>query len=107
VPNAGIGFVERGLPVKIKLDAFPFHDYGSLTGRVIDISADVRSKDQQGSFYRVLVAPDTNRITARGKAMQLRPGLSVTAEIVTERKTVLDILLAPVRKLRAEMADVG
>jgi HlyD family secretion protein len=107
VPNARIGFVEKGLPVKIKLDAFPFQDYGSMSGTVIDVSADVRSKDQQGSFYRVLVAPEHDRMTARGKKLQLRPGLSLTAEIVTERRTVLDILLAPVRKLRAEMADVG
>jgi HlyD family secretion protein len=107
VPNARIGFVEKGLPVKIKLDAFPFQDYGSLSGTVIDVSADVRSKDQQGSFYRVLIAPEHGRLTARGKKLQLRPGLSLTAEIVTERKTVLDLLLAPVRKLRAEMGDVG
>jgi multidrug efflux pump subunit AcrA (membrane-fusion protein) len=107
VPNARIGFVAKGLPVKIKLDAFPFQDYGSMSGTIVDISADARSKDQQASFYRVLIAPHHGELTAHGKKLRLRPGLSLTAEIVTQRKTVLDILLAPVRKLRAEVADVG
>jgi multidrug efflux pump subunit AcrA (membrane-fusion protein) len=107
VPNARIGLIRRGALVKIKLDAFPFQDYGSLSGKVFDISADARGEDRNQSFYRVLVAPDSKRTERRGRASSMRPGLSVTAEIVTERRSVLDILLAPIRKLRAEMADIG
>jgi multidrug efflux pump subunit AcrA (membrane-fusion protein) len=106
VPNARIGRIKRGSAVKIKLDAFPFQDYGSLTGTVIDIAADAKTSELRESFYRVLVMPDSRRGERRGRALQLRPGLSVTAEILTERRTVLDLILAPVRKLRAEMAEI-
>ena len=106
VPNALIGFVERGLPATIKLDAFAFQDYGTIAGRVIDIAADVRSDGPQGSLY-VPIAPAHDRIAAGGKVRRLRPGLSLTAEIVTGRQTILDLLLTPIRKLRAEMAHVG
>jgi HlyD family secretion protein len=107
VPNARIGFVEKGLPVKIKLDAFPFQDYGSISGTVMEVSPDARTKDQQGSFYRVLIAPSQTTMVNRGKVLKLRPGLALTAEIVTERKSVLDLLLEPIRKLRAQVVNLG
>ncbi|HEV2765675.1 MAG TPA: HlyD family efflux transporter periplasmic adaptor subunit, partial [Pyrinomonadaceae bacterium] len=103
VPNKDIALVEPGLPVKLKLDAFPFQDYGTLEGRVTYVSPDAQQDDELGSVYRVHIAPAQTHVSARGKDITLRPGLNATADIITERKSVLSLLLEPFRKLKGEV----
>lgn len=98
--NKDIAFIEKGLPVKLKFDAFPFQDYGTISGTVIDVSPDARVDKQEGSFYQVTIAPLQREIVAKGKRLPLKPGLAVTAEIVTERKSILSLLLEPFRQLK-------
>jgi multidrug efflux pump subunit AcrA (membrane-fusion protein) len=100
VPNKDIAFIEKGLPAKLKFDAFPFQDYGVVEGTVIDVSPDAQVDKALGSFYKVTIAPGKTEIAAKGKNVPLRPGLAVTAEIITERKSILSLLLEPFRKLK-------
>jgi hemolysin D len=104
--NKDVAFIEKGLHAKLKFDAFPFQDYGTVAGTVIDVSNDARIDKQDGSYYQVTIAPQQTEVTVRGKRLPLRPGLSVTAEIVTERKSVLSLLLEPFRQLKGE-AEAG
>lgn len=99
LPNKEIAFVERGLPVKLKFDAFPFQDYGIVQGTVIDVSPDSEVEKDAEASYKVTIAP-----TNQGN-LQLRPGLLVSAEIITEQKNILSYLLSPVRKLRSELSQ--
>lgn len=103
VPNKDIAFLEKGMAAKLKFDAFPFQDYGLVTGQVSEVAPDAQVDEQHGSFYKVTIVPQDTAILARGKPIALRPGLAVSAEIVTERKSVLAILLEPFRKLKGEM----
>jgi multidrug efflux pump subunit AcrA (membrane-fusion protein) len=107
VSNEDIAFVEPGLPAKLKLDAFPFQDYGTVPGIVTAVAADARADERLGSsFYKVTITPEKATITAGGRPVPLRPGLSLTAEIVTERKSVLALFTEPFRKLRGDLAGV-
>ena len=38
IPNSDIGFIRKGDPVMIKLDAFTYSTYGSIDGTVVDIA---------------------------------------------------------------------
>ncbi len=100
VLNKDVAFVRPGLPVKIKLDAFPYQDYGTLDGDVLDISPDAQGDEEQNSYYKVTVGLHQTAMQAGDKRIPLRPGLSATAEIVVERKSVLALFLEPFRKLR-------
>jgi len=51
-----------------------------------------------------MIAPKKTEIAAKGRNVPLRPGLAVTAEIITERKSILSLLLEPFRKLKANAA---
>lgn len=106
MPNRDIAFVEATSRAKLKLDAFPFHDYGTIGAAVLSIAPDARFDAQQGSFYKVTLLPQQTHITANGKNLPLRTGLALTAEIITERRSVLSYLLAPFRKLRAEAGSL-
>jgi len=99
-----IAFVQKGLPAKLKFEAFPFQDYGVVDGTVIDVSPDAIKKDGV-NYYKVTIAPSKTGISTREKDVMLRPGLSVSAEIVTERRTVLSLMLEPVRKFKSEIVS--
>jgi multidrug efflux pump subunit AcrA (membrane-fusion protein) len=104
VLNKDIAFIEKGLPAKLKFDAFPFQDYGLIEGTVIDVSPDAQIDKELGSFYKVTIAPRNTEIAAKGRKLSLRPGLAVTAEIVTERKSILSLILEPFRKLKGDLS---
>lgn len=103
VPNKDIAFIEKGLPAKLKFDAFPFQDYGIVEGTVIEVAPDAQFDKESGSFYKVTIAPKQTEIVARGRNIPLRPGLTLTAEIITERKSILSLLFEPFRKLKGEV----
>jgi multidrug efflux pump subunit AcrA (membrane-fusion protein) len=98
-----IAFVQKGLAAKLKFEAFPFQDYGVVEGTVIDVSPDATNKDGI-NYYKVTIAPSKTLISTRDKDVVLRPGLSVSAEIITERRTVLSLILEPVRKFKSDIA---
>jgi multidrug efflux pump subunit AcrA (membrane-fusion protein) len=106
VPNKDIAFIEKGLAAKLKFDAFPFQDYGIVAGQVSEIAPDAQNDAQGderlGSFYKVTIVPQQTAMQAHGKSMPLRPGLALTVELVTERKSLLALLLEPFRKLKGE-----
>jgi len=99
-----IAFVQKGLSAKLKFEAFPFQNYGVVDGTVIDVSPDATNKNGI-NYYKVTIAPSKTEISTREKDVMLRPGLSVSAEIVTERRTVLSLMLEPVRKFKSEIVS--
>jgi HlyD family secretion protein len=103
VPNKDIAFIDKGLPAKLKFDAFPFQDYGTIDGEVVEVSPDAQTDQQLGSFYKVTIAPKQIQIAAQGRNMPLRPGLVLTAEIITERESILSLILEPFRELKGKV----
>ena len=98
-----IAFVQKGLMTKLKVEAFPFQDYGVVEGTVIDVSPDAVTNKNSTTYYRVTIAPSKTQISRYEKDVMLRPGLSVSAEIITERRTVLSLMLEPVRKFKSQI----
>jgi multidrug efflux pump subunit AcrA (membrane-fusion protein) len=101
VPNKDMTFIETGLTAKLKFDSFPYQDYGTVDGSIIYVSPDAQVSEESGSFYKVLIAPEQTSVKAKGKDIALRPGLSLTAEIVTDRKSILNLLLEPFSQLKS------
>lgn len=100
--NKDIAFIEPGMTARLKFDAFPYQDYGTVEGKVTYVSPDAQEDKELGSFYKVNIAPERTSVVAKGRDIPLRPGLSVTADIITERKSVLSLILEPFRKLKGE-----
>jgi multidrug efflux pump subunit AcrA (membrane-fusion protein) len=103
LPNRDVAFVAKGLPARLKFDAFPFQDYGIVRGTLLDIAPDAQPDEQLGSYYRVTIVPAERAIMVRSRPIPLRPGLALTAEIITERKNLLMLFLEPFRKLKGGM----
>lgn len=101
VPNRAIGFVEPGDRVRIHVDAFPSRRHGALAG-VVERVADAPVTAVEGGApapiaeggYRVEV-----RLETAAAAAHLKPGMTVTADVLRERRRIVDWLLEPARRL--------
>lgn len=92
VANRDVALLEPGQTVKLKLEAFPYAEYGSLTGELANVSPEAEGVDTPAeSFYRATARLDAQKM----RNVPLLAGMTATAEIVTERKTLLQLLLTP------------
>lgn len=71
VLNRDIGFVDKGMPVNIKVDTFDFQKYGMLEGKVSLVSKDSHQDETdrqgvQGLIYDVYVAPTKTSLMVDG-----------------------------------------
>lgn len=100
LPSAEAGFVKTGMPVHIKLDAYPYQDYGIVPGTVTTISPDSKPDEKLGQVYRVEVTLNRNYVKAKGQIVKFKAGQTAIAEIVTRQRRIADVLLDPLKKLQ-------
>jgi hemolysin D len=104
VLNKDIGFVLAGQGVTVKLDAFPFTRYGTVSGEVVDVSRDANKDDKLGLIYPVRVRLDAADILVDGKRVAIAPGMAVNAEIITGDRRVIEYVLSPILRYRHDSA---
>ena len=102
VSPADIARIRPGLPVSIRFDPFDYTIYGAAPGTVTYVSADtLKEQSERGTevFYRVHVKPDGPPVlTATGRALEIVPGMTAQVNIQTGRRSLMDVLLKPLRK---------
>ena len=96
IPNDQMRRVKPDLPVRMKLKAFPFQQFGELPGRLLSVDPDA---DANGA-YRAWIRPDRLTLSGAHGRERLGPGLELTAEIVVDKRTILDVILDPIRKVK-------
>ena len=125
VLNADIGFVRVGQPVTLKVDTFPYTRYGTIEGRVTGVGADaltgryalMQQEDDattpsKGSLsatsaaqqtkdlvFPVTVVPTRSFITVDGSDVPLTAGMSIVAEIQTQRQRAIYYILYPLTRV--------
>ncbi|HHH2196288.1 TPA: HlyD family type I secretion periplasmic adaptor subunit [Yersinia enterocolitica] len=100
--NKDIGFVLPGQAVEVKIDSFPYTRFGTLSGEVKHISLDAMEDQQQGLVFPARIRLDSDTLTVEGKPVRLSAGMSVSAEIKTGRRRVIDYLLSPLQQYQSE-----
>jgi len=95
-----IAFIYLGQRAIVKFTAYDFAIYGGLEGKVVLISPD-SIKDEEGNvFYKVRIKTDKNYIGRNGKKLKIIPGMTVSVDIITGQKSVLDYILKPILKTK-------
>ena len=97
---ADIAFLHPGQKAMVKITAYDFSIFGGLDGFVEAISADTIEDDNGESFFKVKLRTQKNAITYHNEELPIIPGMTVEADILTGKKTILAYLLKPV--LRAK-----
>lgn len=102
VPSRAVGFIHPGQKVRLVYDAFPRQKFGTFEGRVERISdfvllpGDVPNTFSfQEATYRVHVTINDAQVGSRVGAAGLRPGMLLMAEMVLEKRTLIDWFLEP------------
>ncbi|GAB4367094.1 MAG: HlyD family type I secretion periplasmic adaptor subunit [Kiloniellaceae bacterium] len=97
---ADIAYLRPDQKAVIKVSAYDFSIFGGLTAKLERISADTIRDEEGESFYHVYLRTEENALHHRGEALPIIPGMTVTAEILTGEKSVLDYLLKPILKAK-------
>ena len=107
VPTRAIGFVAKGQEVVLRYEAFPYERFGQYRGVITDIGRNVWTQGERiGSLsakepvYRVDVALDKQSVAALGQEFPLRPGMLVNADLLLEKRTLLEWIFEPVLQLK-------
>lgn len=102
VENKDRGFIHHGQSVDIKFDSFPYTYYGSMTGRVRQIATNVVITPDQNQVYPIRVTLDTQTIKVPEGIKNVQAGMSVSVEIKTGKRRLLEYFLSPLLRYRDE-----
>lgn len=98
-----IAFVYPGQEANVKVTAYDFPIYGGLKGEVLSIGADsIIEKSSKGeqSYFLITIKTDKNYVEKDGKKGVIMPGMVVSADILTGKKTVISYLMKPITRAK-------
>lgn len=102
-PSRASGFIQEGQEVRLMYQAFPYQKFGAGEGRVVSVSRTVLAPAEvaipglqvQEPVFRVRVKLSHEHVSAYGRAVALQPGMLLTADVVIDRRSLLEWLLDP------------
>tara|TARA_R110001606_G_scaffold399240_1_gene582657 strand:+ start:1788 stop:3029 length:1242 start_codon:yes stop_codon:yes gene_type:complete len=102
-PSRAAGFVREGQEVRLMYQAFPHQKFGTGEGIVTSVSRTVLAPAEvaipglqvQEPVFRVRVRMKEDSVSAYGQAVPLQPGMLLTADVVIDRRSLLEWLLDP------------
>ena len=100
--NKDVGFVQEGQTVAVKIDAFEYTKYGTISGKVTHVSRDAIEDDKKNLLYSSRVTLDTSTIAVNGRQMPLSAGMSAKVEIKTGERRIVEYVLSPLLQHKRE-----
>ncbi|PYE92509.1 hypothetical protein C8J35_1234 [Rhizobium sp. PP-F2F-G38] len=99
-------FVEPSQPVRLAYSAFPYVRYGFATGKVLSVSETVLRPEELNKpiaisepSYRVTVALDQQTMKSGARDIRLRPGLTLSADIILDKQSLAMWIVQSVTEL--------
>lgn len=115
VPSRAIGFIAPGDTVLLRYQAFPYQKFGHQQGQVARISRSALSGGELGAlignaqqgepYYRITVALEKQDITAYGKPELLKPGMLLDADVMRERRRMIEWIFDPLYSLAGKVEN--
>lgn len=97
ISTRDIGHVTPGQPVTVKVSSFDFVRYGAIEGTLESISATTYVDEKTGQpYYKGMVTLSRPYVGEDPEANRVLPGMTVQADIVTGKKTLLEYILKPI-----------
>ena len=93
-------FLELGMPVKVKVNAFPYQRHGHINGMLDYIApAAFLDRDAQAYLYRARISLDKVDFVVNGTARPIRYGMAAEAEVIVRQRRIIDVVLDPIRNI--------
>jgi multidrug efflux pump subunit AcrA (membrane-fusion protein) len=88
--NYGLAKIDRGARAIIKLNSYPFKEYGFLEGRIETISLLPFERMNSNHHYQVKISLPHKLTTQYGKVLEYKPNMTASIEIITKDKSILE-----------------
>ena len=100
VTNRDVGFLESGMKAQVRVDAFPYTQFGSIPGSLKTVGTLPVEPDQQNPVPRfpAYVKLDREYLTKGDDQYEVRAGQSVQVNLVLRDKRVISLLTDAVQK---------
>ncbi len=115
VPSRAIGFIVPGDRVLLRYQAYPYQKFGHQRGTVQRISRSALDSGGSGlpvghaspsqPYYRVTVDLAEQAVIAYGKPEPLKPGMLLEADILGERRRLIEWVFEPLYSLKGRVGD--
>lgn len=93
-----IGHVREGLAADVSVDSYDTARFGRLNGQVRRLSASTYLDESRNPYYRAEIALSGKQLGTTDAPLRILPGMTVTVDIRTGTKTLMDYLLRPIRR---------
>jgi|SRR3954468_1739380 membrane fusion protein len=108
-PSRAVGFIRPGQRVLLRYEAFPYQKFGHYEGTVANISRSAMSPAElsqqlagltslystNAPVYQINVALERQTVTAYGNPVALQPGMQLEADVLIERRRLIEWVLEP------------
>ncbi len=98
IKPSDIAFIHPGAEAKVKVSAYDFAIHGGLVGKVVNISPDTITDKQENTFYLIYIETNKNYLGSEEHPLKIIPGMTVSVDLVTGKKTVMQYILKPILK---------
>lgn len=94
IRNQDIGFVKENMNVELKVDAFPFSNFGFIKGRIRLIGKEVLRQNQTNpeQKFPVYVTLDKQYLEKNNERFYVKPGQTVSANLIVRDKPLINII---------------
>jgi hemolysin D len=94
ITNKDIGFVREGMPVDVRIDSFPFSEYGDVKGELLSVGSDALPPTEVRPVYTfpAKIRLKQNTLKANGRELALQSGMSVSVNIKVRDRPIISIL---------------
>lgn len=106
VLNRDIGFIHTGMKAKVKMATFPFQEFGTIDGEVVQINPNATVDKEMGLVFPTRIKLSKHSTMVRGQEVAFTPGMAANGEIVTRKKSILTFLLEPITRRFSEAFSV-
>lgn len=106
IPTRAAAFVRPGQKVELMYDALPYRKFGSYEGEIVEISHSALAPEDLDSAIGLKEPVYVARILPSPEGAPpgtLQAGMTLTVNIVLEKRTVLQWILEPINTLRHRM----
>ena len=99
VPSEEVSHLQVGMPARVKLDAYDYQRYGTVTGTVVFIAPDSGLSGGQPTAVYLVKIQLTDEELGRGHYRgRIKLGMTGQAEIVTGQERLLALLVKKIRQ---------
>ena len=107
VPTSASGFIEPGQTVRLRIDAFHYQRFGTIEGRIVNLSSAVLTPAEiaapipiQQAVYRLTVDLSAQSMRAYGIDEALQPGMTLSADVIVDERPLWRWFIDPIMAIR-------